>query len=299
MATSTVSAADVLFGQATPTEPSFRNEIIAFITLQRIAIGIMTLPIVIAPWALAGGRFDDPRLPFLLIVAWLVVTAGNITNDIVDTERDKRKWPLRPIPTGLVSRSAATLYVIIIAGIALMMAGLIFNWLFAVLTLLVLALGYVYTRYTRDKIGYLTVILPLALIPVAVWTAMSPRTVFTLLPWLLFAFTATLTAASQFTNEPFDPEAKALFVRPRPFTEMVLYVILVVAMFILGTTVFFYIKVSWLYMVVLAAFTVCALTQARYLGEHISQDKLQKAFRLLSIWVIIYWLSVTALVWIK
>ncbi len=132
MATSTVSVADVLFGQAAPTEPSFRNKIIAFITVQRIAIGIMTVPIVIAPWALAGGRFTDPRLPFLLIVAWLVVTASNITNDIVDAERDKRKWPLRPIPTGLISRYAATLYVIIIAGIALVIAGLIFNWLFAV-----------------------------------------------------------------------------------------------------------------------------------------------------------------------
>ncbi len=41
MMTTTVSVADVLFGQATPTESSLRNEIIALITLQRVAVNTL------------------------------------------------------------------------------------------------------------------------------------------------------------------------------------------------------------------------------------------------------------------
>jgi 4-hydroxybenzoate polyprenyltransferase len=89
-----VSVADVAFGQAAPTKPSFRNKIIGLITLQRVALIMIGLPLVAGAMALAGGRFDDPRLPILLLVTWLINAAGNVTHDIVDTERDKEKWPL-------------------------------------------------------------------------------------------------------------------------------------------------------------------------------------------------------------
>ena len=52
--------------------------------------------------------------------------------------------------------------------------ALAFNWLFTTLVLVVLALNYLYIRM-RDNIGYLLVILPFAFVPVAIWSAISPR----------------------------------------------------------------------------------------------------------------------------
>jgi 4-hydroxybenzoate polyprenyltransferase len=167
VANTRVSAADVLFGIAAPPERSFRNKIVGFITLQRIGINIGVLPLVLGMAALAGARFNDLGLLPLLIVTFLACGVAVMTNDIIDIERDKRKWPLKPLATGLISRSEAALYTAILAGLALAIAGLVFNGLFVTLVLLVLVLNYLYSRYMRDNIGYLITILPLAFIPVA------------------------------------------------------------------------------------------------------------------------------------
>jgi 4-hydroxybenzoate polyprenyltransferase len=140
MVNTPVSAADVLFGMAAPPERSFRNRILGLITLQRVGLCfiILSLPLGIA--ALAGARVNL-QLLLLLIVAFLVCGVAVITNDIIDIERDKRKWPLKALATGLISKSEAVLYAVIVAGLALAIAALAFNWLFTTLVLVVLALN--------------------------------------------------------------------------------------------------------------------------------------------------------------
>ena len=299
MTTTKVSVAEVLFGQATPTEPSLRNEIIGFITLQRVAVNTMSLPVIVGAWALAGGRFYDPQFLIILIVAWLLLAASHVINDLVDADRDKRKWPLRPLPSGLISRSTATLYVIVVTGISLVIAGVVFNWLFAAIALLVVVLGYVYVRYTRDTIGHLTVIVPEAVAPVAVWTAISPGAIFTPLPWLVVALGVAGGAAVNFINESFDPEVKAFFVRPKPSTEGGLYIISILAMFFFGAAIFFYAKLFWPYMLVLVVLTVLALTLVTSLREQRSPEMAKKAFMSWGTILTINWLSLAVFYWIK
>ena len=256
------------------------------------------LPVILGAFALAGGRFDDPRLPFALIVAWLVSATGNVINDIVDAERDKRKWPLRPLPNRLIPRSAAALYASVIAGIAFMMAGLIFNWLSAAMILIVIALSYVYARYTRDKVGHLTIMLTAAFIPVAVWTAISPGTIFTPLFWLAITLGALGAAVINIVNETFDPEVKTFFIRLKPFTEMMLYVVFIIAMFFLGAAIFFYEKLPWSYLLVLTVITGWGLTAAKYLGEQRSLENLKKAFMIMVTYTTTYFLSIVIFIWI-
>jgi 4-hydroxybenzoate polyprenyltransferase len=299
MTTATVSVADVLFGQATPTEPSLRNKIIAFITLQRVAVNILTLPVVVGVWALAGGQFNDPKFLLILIGAWFLLAATHVINDLVDTERDKWKWPLRPLPSGLISKSMATFYVIVVTGVLILLGGLVFNWLLAALALLVVVSGYVYVRYTRDTIGHLTVMLPEAIALVAVWSAISPATILTPLPWLAVALAVAGGAAANFINESFDPEIKALFARPRPSTEMVLYVVSILAVFVLSTAIFFYAKLFWPYMLVLVALTVWALTLVTSLREQRSSEMAKKAFMSWGMILTINWLSLAVFYWIK
>ncbi len=105
MANTRVSAADVLFDIAAQPERSFRNKIVGLIALQRMGINIIVLPLALGTAALAGARFSDLGLLPLLIVTFLTCGVAVMTNDIVDAERDKRKWPLKPLATGLISRS--------------------------------------------------------------------------------------------------------------------------------------------------------------------------------------------------
>jgi 4-hydroxybenzoate polyprenyltransferase len=172
MANIKVSAADVLSGIAAPSERTFRNRIVGLIALQRVGLCIAVLPFALGVAALAGASLNLQLLP-LIVVAFLGGTAASMTNDIIDMGRDKQKWPLKPLATGLVSRSEAVLYTVILAGTARAIAALVFNWIFTTLLLVALGLSYLYARYTRDSIGYLTVIPVFACLPVAIWGAYS------------------------------------------------------------------------------------------------------------------------------
>jgi 4-hydroxybenzoate polyprenyltransferase len=246
MANTRVTAADVLSGIAAPPERTFRNRIVGFVTLQRVGLCIAVLPFALGVAALAGARLNLQLLP-LIIVAFLGGTAASMTNDIVDMERDKRKWPLKPLATGLISRSEAVLYTVILARAAHAITALVFNWIFPTLLLVALGLSYLYVHYTRDHVGYLTVIPVFVCLPVAIWGAYSFGKVLTPLPWLIVIFGAAWTAAVQITHEGRDPEIPALFVRPRPTTERTLYVASILVMFFVGIAIFFYAQLSPLY----------------------------------------------------
>ncbi len=272
------SATEVLFGHAAPIEHSFRNKLIGFLSLSRIAANMLALPAVLCITGLAGGSFSDPRLPILFIAVLLVFISGNAMNDIHDSERDKQKWPRRPLASGLISRSMATFYAITMAGTAVLLAGFFYNWLCAALWLLVIASGYFYTYYGRDRIGHLTVIVPEALIALAIWTAVSPETILTPLPWLIVVILAAGGAAVNFTSESFLPDVKMLVIRPTPLVEMGLYVISVLICFFAGLGIFFYTKLPWIFMPMLIVLTAWALTLVRCFGKQRSPEMAKKAY---------------------
>ena len=299
MANAQVSAADVLFYRNAPTERSFRNRIIGLIALPGVGTDIVVLPLAIGTAALAGARFNDLRLLPLLIIVFLALGVANMVNDIVDAERDKTKWPLRPLATGLLSRPEAVLFTAILSAIGIVMAIVIFNWLFLALGLLVLGLNFAYSRYLRDNIGYLTVMLPLALAPVAIWAAFSPDTILTPLPWLLAIFLAVYSPVPSMMQEALDPRVPTLFIRLRPATERALYVAFVIALFVFGVAILLYAQLSWLFVVVLAVLTVWLLIQARNLGDDRSREKLETGFKVTMASVALYWLSLAVFAWAR
>jgi len=89
------------------------------------------------------------------------------------------------LATGLISKTEATLYTLILSGISFAIALLVFNWLSAAIIVLVFITHYIYAWYTRDRVCYLTVIVAAGLVPLAVWAAISPETILTPVPWLL------------------------------------------------------------------------------------------------------------------
>lgn len=160
-------------------------------------------------------------------------------------------------------------------------------------------MSYLYVRYTRDHIGYVTVIPVFACLPIAIWGAISLGTVLTPLPWLIVIFGAAWTTAVQITHEGLDPGIPALFVRPSPAAETTLYIVSIVVMFVVGIAIFFYAQLSPLYLVALTILIVWILIQAKYLGENRSREKLESAYRIIFTSISFYFFLIAIFVWIK
>ncbi|HXY88791.1 MAG TPA: UbiA family prenyltransferase [Candidatus Acidoferrales bacterium] len=299
MANANVSASDVFFGRAAPIERSFRNRVIGLIAMQEIGINIIAMPIALGAAALAGAKLTDYRLLPLLVVTFLATGVAMMTNNIIDAERDKTKWPLKPLATGLISKSEAILCTAIWSILGIVVAIVFFNWLILALGLLVLAANLVYSDYLRDNIGYLMLFLPLVLVPVAIWSGFSPETVLTPLPWILAILMAARTPIVQIPQEGLDPTIPAFFIRPRPTTERALYVVFAIAVFFVGVAIFLYAQLSWLFVAVSAVLAAVTLTQAKNLGDNRSREKLEAGFKLETVSFSIYWLLLAVFAWIK
>ena len=122
-----------------------------------LGLDVLVLPFVIGTAALSGASFNDLRLLPLLFVVFIAAGVANITNDIIDAERDKTKWPLKPLSTGLISKSEAVLYAAILSAIGIVIAIVFFNWLLLTLGLLVVCgeprLLTLYARQHRVSYG--------------------------------------------------------------------------------------------------------------------------------------------------
>ncbi len=97
-------------------------KLIALLTLSRVS----NLPTVwgncLAGWLLAGGRVEWEFIP-LIVGASLIYSGGMVLNDAADAEFDREHRPERPIPSGVISRTAA--WGLAIAFLALGSCGLV------------------------------------------------------------------------------------------------------------------------------------------------------------------------------
>lgn len=291
-----IPAMAVLAGAAAPRERTFKNKIIGFVSMHKLLIRLMTFPALAAPYAVAGGLIDAKFLIFFFttFLGGMFVT---LFNDFWDVERDRKKWPMRPLPTGLLSRRVMAVYMLIVGGLTLLIAGAVFNLAFLVGVLILFAVSIVYVTYARDHIGVLTGLIPIAIMTPVAWLAVAPGTILTLLPWLLTLIHVALGGVGQVFNEVRIPQ-KALFVKFTPSANKVLTITSAVAFFLISTYTFLYAQWAWPFMVVTGAFTVWALAQARYWGKPEGVGKLTTAFRAFTQWSALFWTTMAVVAWI-
>lgn len=297
-----ISAMELLFGFAAPKERTTKNRVLGFIELQRVAVVAMGVPFALAGATLAerqlGIRWNQipnqqlPSLLFGLLAVWLLISSMHTFNDVLDAKRDAEKFPMRPLPTGLVKRWEATTYALVMAGIAVAIANFVFSWICALISVLVLTLGIVYTKYARDEVGFLTVAFIPGLIVVGGWAAVSPTTVLTPFPWLLYLFVLMHQIAHIIACEAHVP-AKLFLVRPKPNTEAIIYGACMVSMFFIGLYIYVLSEIHWLFLVILSIITVLGLFSSVFLKEPRTLERGKKAFVSIVIYGLIYWIALS------
>ncbi len=85
----------------------WRKTLYGYLALARISNSPTVVSNTLAGAALAGALWPDGKMGFIAIAMVLFYTAGMYLNDLMDYTVDCRERPERPLPAGIVSRSAA------------------------------------------------------------------------------------------------------------------------------------------------------------------------------------------------
>lgn len=295
MSENKIPTIELLFNYAMYTERTLKNRIIAFVCEQRPPPAIMGVPIVIGSATLALGHLPSlAQLVKIIVSAYLIVSGMHVINDVVDAERDKRKWPTRAVPTGLIKRSELAAYGTGMAATGTFLAYYWFTWQCAFFATLVLILGTIQTRYLRDNIGYQTVIWIPAFMPVGAWAAFAPETLFTPLPWLLFLFLMVHQIGMMAAAEPraLVPEVRPFLIKPSPRNETMLYMVSAVLMLVVGIVIYFSTTLHWIYLAALFGLTAFSvISGAPMIRDPMSVENVKKALRGTVNYNIVYWLA--------
>jgi hypothetical protein len=110
--------------EALPSPIPMESRLHGWLTTARISNSPTVISNVLVGVALAGVLRPDSRVGLLILAMVLFYTAGMILNDVCDFHWDTQHRPNRPMPAGLVSRSAGA-----VAVTALFVAGTVLIWL--------------------------------------------------------------------------------------------------------------------------------------------------------------------------
>ena len=152
-----IARASFGYGATVKNDYTIGDRILGFLVIARPIFLILT-PINAAGAAvLAINRFPDlfHCIMGLLTVA-LAGSAINIFNDFEDRERDKHLWQARPIPSGRIKAYESLIYVAVLLVASLTLCWFLFNITTWLILCIAIILGCLYSRYFRDKIGYLS-----------------------------------------------------------------------------------------------------------------------------------------------
>lgn len=287
--------AGILFGHACPTERTTKNRILGFICLQRPALAAMG-----ATNALAGAVLALRGLPSMfhlavgLTAVYLLVSAMHTTNDLIDRERDKRKWPARPLPTGVVRVDEAIAYTLMLGALSITLAYYFFTWQSAVICLITWVSGAFYTAFTRDKIGYLTLPwITSSFIALGGWAAFRPETLFSL-PAIILYFLFVDWQTFHILTDPYALlYTKTFIIKCKPKTTAYLSVFFSTVCLAIGLMLYYYAGLHWMFLVMLGlASLLFWKSVAPMVEDPTSPPKAVKAFQAAVIYQLILCIAI-------
>ena len=111
-----MGAEEQVMSKKVSTYRSWQQTLYGYLALARISNSPTVVSNTLAGAALAGALWPDGKLVIVAIGMVLFYTAGMYLNDLMDYAVDCRERPERPLPAGIVSRSAAVAVALTLFG---------------------------------------------------------------------------------------------------------------------------------------------------------------------------------------
>jgi 4-hydroxybenzoate polyprenyltransferase len=271
-----------------------KEKLEGFLTLVRPIFLLMT-PLNAASAAILSIRgLPSWQLCLAGFVTGALAAAGvNSFNKYADRARDQIIWPSRSIPSGRVKPLSVLVLSLAFYLVTLAAAWIFFNPTAFVILLAAIVLGSLYSTHLRDKVGYLSLPLIEGLIFLCGWAALSPATVFTILPWYLYLLGVVWQSAHIVVhyilhirydekNQPIIM-TPLLFSRPSPQSASRAALGLLLLLFVLSVLLPFLTSVSFIYVVPVILYGIYAIYKCLALARtSLDNAKLLKAWSALS-----------------
>lgn len=172
--------------------------ILHLIQLTKPSIMLLILAAGITALFMEGSMLSDPgRILLFLFALFLTGGCANTLNQYFERDIDSkmlRTCGRRPLPLGKISNHQALFFSVAIGASGILILGVVFNWLTALLALgTIVFYSFIYTLLLKPNTCYNIVIggVAGAMAPVGAWTAATGSTALT--PWLLFLIIFTWT----------------------------------------------------------------------------------------------------------
>jgi 4-hydroxybenzoate polyprenyltransferase len=289
------------FGRDLPikAEYAFRERLFGFLTLCRPIFIFMTPLNAGSAAVLSISGYPSWRICLAGLLTAAFASAGvNTFNRFADRDRDKTAWPWRPIPSGRVKARYALALTIVLYSISLLLCWSYFNPTTFVILLAGIVLGSLYSTYFRDKIGYLSLPPIEGLIFLAGWAALSPDTILTLTPWVLYVIGLTWQAAHIMAHYllhiKYDDAGKpvittpALFWKPSPKAASMLVLAFIAACFAMSLWLVRLTKLNYVFVILILIIGLVTLFRTLSLvDDNQNKEKLHKAWSSLSLFRLI------------
>lgn len=129
------------------------NKLIGYLRLTRPANLVTAMADILAGVALAGFVFENQSsyitVGILLIATVGLYGGGVVFNDVFDAELDQVERPERPIPSGLISKSAATRWALMLLIVGVLSALLVNTYPSGILALAIAVAAVVYDKWGK------------------------------------------------------------------------------------------------------------------------------------------------------
>ncbi|RLG21482.1 ubiquinone biosynthesis protein UbiA [Methanosarcinales archaeon] len=164
---------------------SIAKKVWAYIKLLRPEISDMDLALPAASALLAayvvGGGFPDPiRFAVAVIGGYFAITSSYVFNDWCDVDIDRINLPNRPLPSGLVSKSGAFIYSLLLFLTAAIIAFYLNPESFIVLVMATLVITfYSAVAKRRTPFSFIPVGIAYGLVPIGIWLVFDPAGILT------------------------------------------------------------------------------------------------------------------------
>jgi 4-hydroxybenzoate polyprenyltransferase len=281
---------------ALKTQYDLKEKLIGYLTLVKPPFVLMTPFNAASAAVLSIGGYPSWKICLGGFLTAFLASAGvNIYNRYADKKRDAVEWPCRAIPSGRVKANHVLILILLLVAVSLVLGWYYFNPITFWILLAGIVLGSLYSAVLRDKIGYLSLPPIEGLIFLAGWAALSPDTIFSLTPWVLYLMGLTWQAAHimghYLVHVRYDEQGKpliktpAFFFKPYPRVAALIALVFIGLCFLLSIGLIFLTQLQALYIVLICCAGFYSLIRTWMLvKDSTNLDKLHKAWSSLTLY---------------